>query len=150
MANVISSDGLWLNRGGNTTQAARTFSRTSAVTSNATRETIRFTVSGFSYYILIPVYFYAFIERTDTADYAGFSIRKGVVLYDGSTGNCSMRYQDSFGQIGRNYNADPWIATSGNTFSLAVYEFGYPFPTMATITAQVMCSRWGNISVSYP
>lgn len=150
MANVNSSDGLWLNRGGNTTQAARTFSRTSAVTSNATRETIRFTVSGFSYYILIPVYFYAFIERTDTADYAGIGIRKGVVLYDGSTGNCSMRYQDTFGQIGRNYNADPYITTSGNTFSLGVYEYGYPFPTMATITAQVMCTRWGNISVSYP
>jgi hypothetical protein len=150
MANVISSDGLWLNRGGNTTQAARTFSRTSAVTSNATRETIRFTVSGFSYYILIPVYFYAFMERTDTADYAGIGIRKGVVLYDGSNNTCSMRYQDTFGQIGRNYDANPWIATSGNTFSLAVHEYGYPFPTMATITAQVMCTRWGNISVSYP
>jgi hypothetical protein len=150
MANVNSSDGLWFNRGGNTTQAARMFSRTKDITSNATRETIRFTVSGYSYYILIPVYFYAFIERTDTADYAGFAIRKGCVLYDGSTGNCSMRYQDSFGQIGRNYNADPYIATSGNTFSLAVYEYGYPFSTRATITAQVMCTRWGNVSVSYP
>jgi len=150
MANVNSSDGLWFNRGGNTTQAPRMFSRTSAVTSSATRETIRFTVSGFSYYILIPVWCYAFIERTDTADYAGFAILKGTVLYDGSSNACSVRYQDRYGQVARNYNADPWIATSGNTFSLAVYEYGYPFPTMATLTAEVMCSRWGNVSVSYP
>jgi hypothetical protein len=90
------------------------------------------------------------MERTDTADYASIAIKKGVVLYDGSSNACSMRYQDSFGGVSRNYDANPYIATSGNTFSLAIHEYGYPFSTTTTITAQVMCTRWGNVSVSYP
>lgn len=150
MANVNSSDGLWFNRGGNTTQAPRMFSRTSNVTSNANRGLIRFTVSGYSYYIFIPVWIYALVERTDAADYASFGIAKGTILYDGSSNSCSVRYIDGQGIVSRNVNVDTWIATSGNTFTLSVYYNGVPFSTTATLTAKVMCTRWGNISVSYP